>query len=112
MDEGSAFDLDSYIGNYRGQMKIMRLLHIARTAPSDRLRADALRVAYSDVKKNSTNVQLFCRVVQQAADMKISGCEVDDQWVRTVRLTSYISRNEEVGKRSGNQNLNAHFPNI
>jgi COP9 signalosome complex subunit 1 len=77
--EPSTLDLETYIANYQGVTRIKRLAFIATSSPNHK--ADALRMAMSEVKR-STNTALFLELVALSGDDGI--VQRDDAWVEQV----------------------------
>lgn len=82
--EKGSLDLDAYAANYRGPMKVLRLQQIARTSTSLALKSDALRMAYTEVKHNTQNVDSFVKICQMAKDAAVQGCDEDHPWCHMV----------------------------
>lgn len=91
MEEKTPLDLESYSSNYRGQMKVLRLQQIARTSSSHTLKSDALRMAYTEVKNNTQNVDLFLKICQMAKEATVQGCEEDHPWCNNVGVSVSLS---------------------
>jgi COP9 signalosome complex subunit 1 len=60
------FDLESYISNYDGHMRLERLVHIG--SHSTYLAIDAWRAAIAEAKQGK-NVQLYLRMAESFADV-------------------------------------------
>lgn len=81
-------DLEAHANHYRGQIKVQRLLHIARSTSIADLRSDALRLAYTEVKAHSYNTVLFGKVCSLAVELGISGCDPDAEWTSKVCIVT------------------------
>lgn len=80
-------DLDAHANNYRGQIKVQRMLHISRSTANHSLRSDALRLAYTEVKTHSYNTLLFGKVCSLATELGVSGCDNDAEWTSKVGIS-------------------------
>ena len=87
MEEKVPLDLETHAANYRGQMKVLRLQQIAKTSTSPALKSDAVRMAYTEVKNNTQNIDSFTKISQLAKDLLVQGCDEDHQWCHMVRLS-------------------------
>lgn len=88
MCEKLPIDLEAHANNYRGQIKLQRLLHIARSTVVPDLRGDALRLAYTEVKAHSYNTAMFGKVCNLAVELGVSGCDPDPDWTAKVACRS------------------------
>ncbi len=73
-----SIDLESYAGLYKGRAKILRLQHIARSAPN--LEVDALRLAVAEAKEGKDTVlykSLLTQLDGRGGPLSI----LDEKWV-------------------------------
>lgn len=72
-------DLAKYAGAYATNVKVDRLMHIARVCPSKK--AECFRLAVAAVRKG-INVQIYDRVMEEAQrTLNSSECQIDTEWM-------------------------------
>ena len=79
-------DLTKYASNYRSNVKVDRLLHIARVCPTKK--AECYRLAVAEVRKG-IDVGIYDRVMEEG--QKVLGateCQFDAQWMTTQSQTN------------------------
>eukprot|EP00741_Cyanophora_paradoxa_P023644 tig00021608_g22838.t1 len=76
-----SMDLETYIANYTGHTKIVRLLFIAQN--SKELELEALRMAHDEIKK-TTNTDTYRSIVARIAGRLGPAYEEDAEWVKQV----------------------------
>jgi COP9 signalosome complex subunit 1 len=85
----TTLDLDSYIGNYHGHSKIIRLVYIAEICPS--LRIEALHIALKELKQ-TLDTEKYVRVQQMLNDaLGSQGMDqetLDTQWIEQTRRSA------------------------
>ncbi|KAK6331596.1 hypothetical protein TWF718_002145 [Orbilia javanica] len=115
------FDLEQYIGNYSGRMKVTRLLFIGNHCPP--LAAEALKTAIGIVKADR-DVRLYRQAVQslQIFAPNDPDSKLDEEWIeKTTRevkqktdrleaeLKSYKNNMIKESIRIGHKDLGDHF---
>jgi len=79
-DNSPKLDLESYISNYKGRLRIDRLLAIGRS--NSHLAPDALRLAINEVKRSS-NAEEYAKLANQLA-------AIDTNWVSATTRRSMM----------------------
>ncbi|KAK6511129.1 hypothetical protein TWF481_000051 [Arthrobotrys musiformis] len=115
------FDLEQYVGNYSGRMKVTRLLFIGNHCPP--LAVEALKAAISIVKADR-DVRLYRQAVQSLQVFAPSDpdARLDEEWIeKTTRevkqktdrleaeLKSYKNNMIKESIRIGHKDLGDHF---
>jgi COP9 signalosome complex subunit 1 len=88
-DNSPKLDLDSYISNYKGRLRIDRLLAIGRS--DSHLAPDALRLAITEVR-NSSNAEEYAKLASQLQEIAPNDpmATIDTNWVTTTTRRSMM----------------------
>ncbi|KAK6540518.1 hypothetical protein TWF694_009309 [Orbilia ellipsospora] len=115
------FDLEQYIGNYSGRMKITRLMFIGNHCPP--LAVEALKTAIAIVKADK-DVRLYRQAVQtlQVYAPSDPDAKLDEEWIEKItrevktktdrleaELKSYKNNMIKESIRIGHKDLGDHF---
>jgi len=76
-----SFDLDTYVQNYSGHTKVIRLVFISERCPP--IQGEALRLAIQELKK-SVNTVSYKETSDKAADILGSSFRADQSWIDSV----------------------------
>jgi COP9 signalosome complex subunit 1 len=88
-DNSPKLDLESYISNYKGRLRIDRLLAIGRS--NSHLAPDALRLAINEVKRSS-NAEEYAKLANQLQEIAPTDplAAIDTNWVSATTRRSMM----------------------
>ncbi|KIW02547.1 uncharacterized protein PV09_06003 [Verruconis gallopava] len=115
------FELESYVGNYEGILRLFKLRCIAHTSPP--LSADAFRLLIQELKRG-INVDMYMQVVEEFSKLLPSDplAQVDTEWAETTarrvktdtdrlerELKAYKNNLIKESIRMGQEDLGNHY---